>query len=67
MPRDRRVVHGHARRVRRDDRGDLQRERRGIGLRPERRGAGRVLDRQGERQPAVGERDGVEPVAELDG
>jgi hypothetical protein len=39
----------------------------GVGVRPERRAAAGVLDRERKRQPAVRKRVGVEPVAELDG
>ena len=64
---DSRVVRGDAIGVRRDDRGDLEREGPRVGARPERRAAAGVLDREREGQPAVRERGGVEPVAELDG
>jgi hypothetical protein len=61
------VMCGNAIGVRSDDRGDLQREGLRVGLCPERCATARVLDRQCERQPAVGKRDGVEPVAQFRG
>ena len=65
MAGDRGVVRGDAIGVRGDDRGDLEREGLWVGLCPERRGAARVLDRERERQAAVGKCDGVQVVAQL--
>ncbi len=65
MAGDRRVVRCDAVGVRSDDRGDLEREGLRIGVRPERRAAARVLDRERERQPTVGKRNALQPVAEL--
>jgi hypothetical protein len=45
---------------------DLQRRARRVGLRPERRAAGGVGDRERERESSVGEGDRQQPVAELD-
>jgi hypothetical protein len=67
MARDSRVVRGNPMGVRRDDRGDLERESLRVGVGPERGATARVLDRERERQPAVRERDRVQPVAQLDG
>jgi hypothetical protein len=53
MGSHRRVVRGNAIGVGSDDRGDLERERLRVRLRPERRAPARVLDRQREWQSPV--------------
>jgi hypothetical protein len=59
MSGDSRVVRGDAIGVRRDDRGDLEREGLWVSMGPERGATAGVLDRERERQPAVGERPGT--------
>lgn len=53
---DGRIVGRDPVRHRHDGAGDVQRRDGRVGLRPERRTAGSICDRQRERQPAVGER-----------
>jgi hypothetical protein len=67
MAGDARVVCGDAIGVRRDDRGDLEREGVRVGLRPERRTAAGIVDGKRERQASVGKCDGLQPVAQLHG
>jgi hypothetical protein len=66
MRRQRRDPGGRAVRRPRHDGRDLQGRRRRVGSRPERRAGRRIMNRQREGQPAVGQRDGHQPVPQLD-